>query len=104
MTPPSEKQVRLATETARWAPYVDRLIDAAKVLKDDPHALSYILDEDGNEHLLDLDPYDPLQEAKNTIKEIDLSPPHDDSVLLALYQSILKVTFGTHVDLPTRLG
>lgn len=53
------RQVRLATETKHWEPYVDRMIEGSKALKEDPNAFSYALDEDGNEVTLDLKPFDP---------------------------------------------
>jgi integrase len=96
-------QVRQATETAHWEPFVDRMIDGAKVLKEDPKAFSYILDSDGNKHLVDLEPYNPLQEAKDAIKRIDADLTLDDPERLVRYQNNLKVSFGAHVDLPSDL-
>jgi integrase len=97
------KQVRQATETKHWEPYVDRMIGGSKTLKEDPHAFSYVLDEEGNEHILDLKPFDPLHEAKDAIEGIDADTLLDDAERLVRYQNVLKVCFGEHVDLPRDL-
>jgi hypothetical protein len=98
------RQVRLATETKHWEPYVDRMIEGSKALKEDPNAFSYALDEDGNEVILDLKPFDPLEEAKVAIKGIDADLPLlDIPERLVRYQNVLKVCFGEHVDLPNDL-
>ncbi|MEP3946535.1 phage integrase SAM-like domain-containing protein [Ascidiaceihabitans sp.] len=97
------QQVRLDTEHARWAPYVERLTEGWSDLENDPEAYSNIVDADGAERVLDIAPIDPLQLAKEGIMSIDANRTYDDAARLVRYQSILTACFGEHIDRPTDL-